>query len=41
MEGHYMRAYSEYFDPLLAELRTTLMPMLYKEYVRLNTLKEK
>lgn len=41
MEGHYVRAYSEYFDPLLAELQTTLMPMLHKEYVRMNTLKEK
>lgn len=41
MEGHYVQAFSEYFDPLLAELRMTLMPMLHKEYVLMNTLKEK
>lgn len=41
MEGHYVQAFSEYFDPLLAELRTTIVPMLHKEYVRMNILKEK
>ena len=41
MEGHYVQAFSEYFAPLLAELRITLMPLLHKEYVRMNTLKEK
>lgn len=41
MEGHYVQVFSEYFDPLLTELRITLIPMLHKEYLHLNTVKEK
>lgn len=41
MEGHYVQVFSEYFSPLLRELRITLMPMLHKEYLHLNTVKEK
>ena len=41
MEGYYVQVFSEYFAPLLAELRITLMPMLHKEYLYLNAIKEK
>ena len=34
MEGYYVQTFHEEFEPLLSELRTALMPMLYKEYLR-------
>lgn len=34
MEGYYVQAFHKEFVPLLAELRTALMPMLHKEYLR-------
>jgi hypothetical protein len=40
LEGYYVQVFSEYFAPLLAELKTTLMPMLYKEYISRDFNKE-
>ncbi len=41
MEGYYVQVFSEYFDPLLNELRMTLMPILHREYTRMKSLKGK
>ena len=37
MEGYYVQIFHEEFAPLLAELKTALMPMLHKEYIRYNS----
>ena len=34
MEGYYVQTFHEEFEPLLSELRTALMPMLHREYLR-------
>ncbi len=34
MEGYYVQTFHKEFAPLLSELRTSLMPMLHKEYLR-------
>ncbi len=40
MEGYYVQAFQEEFTSLLAELKTALMPVLHKEYIR-NPINEK
>lgn len=41
MEGYYVQTFHEEFAPLLAELKTALMPMLHKEYIQYNSDKKK
>ncbi|MEO4806118.1 hypothetical protein ABHZ61_02290 [Bacteroides thetaiotaomicron] len=41
MLGCYTEVFAEVFDPLLAELHDTVMPMLHEEYVRKSNPKKK
>ena len=41
MEGYYVQAFHEEFASLLAELKTALLPILHKKYIRHNPDKKK
>lgn len=41
MQEPYVRMFADKFEPLLDELQDCIMPMLHKEYIQLNTVKDK